>query len=566
MDDELFFAAEVETKLDIVEPWEILIVDDEVSVHEVTQLALHRFEYLDRPLAFTCAYSKKEAIKILQNKTFAVAFIDVIMETEEAGLELVNIIRKDIGNDAIRLIIRTGQPGSAPERFIIDNYDINDYKEKTELTSDRLYTSLRTALAQYAQLLALAHSNKLLYHRMSYDTLTGAPNRNKLNEDLEQSLLSSLFMINIDSFSSVNDAYGFNIGDTVLKKLTVQLQKLLLNGEVLYHLEADTFAIHIVHKDRMRVKLLLEEVTELSHHFHFHEDGISVRLSFSMGIVMNDQSEMIAKADLALKQARSISRHRTQLYSDSMSIIGKMHENREWTRFLNKAFEEDGLKPYFQPILNVKTQKIEKYEALVRMDINGSIVSPLEFLPAARYAGLLHEITKVMIEKTAKIFANNSYKFSINVTDQDFKEESFVPFVKNVLRKYKIEPSRVVFELLEEKSLKDMPQATSAIKELQKLGCHISIDDFGVECSNYAQLMTHELESIKIDGSFVKNLDNSETCLKVVDAIIYFAKSMNVKTVAEFVHSEAVYDKAVALGVDYVQGYYIGRPEEFLLE
>ncbi len=560
MGDALLFAAENTEEKELQQPWRVLIVDDESSVHDVTKLALHRFTFKDRHLEFVSAFSKKEAQEILKTQDFAVAFIDVIMESDDAGLELVDFIRKELHNHNIRLIIRTGQPGMAPERFVIDNYDINDYKEKTELTSDRLYTTLRTALSQYQQIMELAEKNKLLYHRMSYDDLTGLPNRNKLNEALDTPHPSSLYMINIDSFGQVNGAYGFEFGDFVLKSFAIDLQKILMDDENFYHLEADTFALHVEHKDKMRRRQLTKELMDFSQRFIVETEGVSVRLSFSMGIVDNEQSNMIQKADMALKEARSISRNRIQVYHDDMSVLQFMHENREWTKLLNGALEKDQLLAYFQPIYNVQTEKIEKYEALVRMNVNGSIISPIEFLSAARYGGLLHEITKVILEKTAKAFADNEYKFSINVTDQDFKEDKFVEYVKSVLRKYSIDPKRVIFELLEEKSLNAVPKARQIIASLQELGCSIAIDDFGVECSNYAQLLTHDLDSIKIDGSFIKDLDKSATCHRIVDAIIYFAKSMDVDTVAEFVHSKEVYDKVIALGVNYVQGYYIGEP------
>lgn len=560
MNDALFFLEEEPAEVFASVPWRVLIVDDEPSVHDVTKLALHRFMYQQREIEFVSAYSKKEAQEILGKEKFAVAFIDVIMENDEAGLELVEFIRKKLKDEMIRIIIRTGQPGTAPQRFVIDNYDINDYKEKTELSAENLYTTLRTALSQYQQIEELALKNTMLYMQMSYDSLTGLPNRNKLNEVLSEPIISSLFMINIDSFGLVNSAYGFEFGDAILKTFVIQFQSLLIDRETFYHLEADTFALHVRHKDKGRLQRLQEDLIRFSNKFACSQEGISVRLTFSMGVVIDDQTNLIQKADMALKEARSVSRNRMQIYKDNMQVAHMMHENREWTKLLNKALEEDRLIPYFQPIMNVQTQVIEKYEALVRMQIKDSIVSPFEFLSAARYGGLLHEITKVMLEKTAKIFASNNLSFSINVTDQDFKEDNFFNFVKETLRKYSIDPRRVVFELLEEKSLDSVPQAKDVIVKIQKLGCRISIDDFGVECSNYAQLITHDLESIKIDGSFIRNLDSSASCHRVVDAIIYFAKSMNVKTVAEFVHSKEVYDKVIALGVDYVQGYYIGEP------
>lgn len=561
MNDELFFLNEEPSDQSVTIPWKVLIVDDEPSIHDVTKLALHRFSYQNRGVEFVSAHSKKEAQALLEKEKFAVAFIDVIMENDEAGLELVDFIRKNLEDDTIRIIIRTGQAGSAPERFVIDNYDINDYKEKTHLSADHLYTTLRTALSQYQQIEELALKNELLYKRMSYDSLTGLANRNKLNEVLEEAVSSSLFMINLDSFGLVNSAYGFEFGDVVLKAFAIQFQALLIDKETLYRLEADTFALHLRHNDKGRLQRLQDELIKFSNKFSCFQDGISVRLTFSMGIVLHDQHDLIQKCDMALKEARSVSRNRLQVYKEDMQVAHMMHENREWTKLLNKALEEDQLIPYFQPIMNVHTQKIEKYEALVRMQVKGSIIPPLEFLSAARYGGLLHEITKVMLEKTAKRFASNIFKFSINVTDQDFKEENFFNFVKETLRKYSIDPKRVVFELLEENSLESVPQAKEVIRKLQKLGCSISIDDFGVECSNYAQIVTNDLESIKIDGSFIKNLDNSKSCQRVVDAIIYFSKSMDVETVAEFVHSKEVYDNVVALGIDYVQGYYIGEPK-----
>ncbi len=546
------------------EPWYILIVDDEPSVHEVTKLALKGFTYEGRGLELVSAYSKKEAATLFGKGRFAVVLIDVVMETDSAGLELVEYIRKEAQDEEVRLIIRTGQPGTAPERFVIDHYDINDYKEKTELTVDRIYTTMRTALSQYQKLLELGQKQEELQTRLHYDALTGLPNRNLLHDDLVFPLSRSLILIDTDFFGMINDAYGFEFGDRVLQFISVELQKLLVDRERVYHLEADHFAIVIEHGDKIRLERLKEALINLSHRLKYESDGVSARISFSMGIVIEESEELIQKAYMAIRQARSVSRNRVQVYHESMQMVAFMQENAQWTKLLNTAIEQRSLVPYFQPILNIKTGQVEKYEALVRMHLNGTIVCPHEFLGAARFSGMLPQITKIVLEKTAKIFADNSYSFSINVTDQDFAEEGFVDFVKDTLHRYRIDPKRVVFELLEENSLKKNPEALNVIHQLSELGCNISIDDFGVECSNYAQLITNDLESIKIDGSFIKEIDKSSNCYLVVDAIIYFAKKVGVKTVAEYVHSKAVFEKVKEMGVDFAQGYYIGEPKEEL--
>lgn len=169
-DSDLFFAPEdqdafINRKHDADEPWKILIVDDEPGIHDVTRLALKDFEFAGRGLKFLNAHSGSEARKFLQEEPdIAVALVDVVMEHEHAGLELIQHIRETLNNDLIRLVLRTGQPGQAPERKVIREYDINDYKEKTELTAQKLYSTIYTSLRSYRDLVALDHNRRGLEH------------------------------------------------------------------------------------------------------------------------------------------------------------------------------------------------------------------------------------------------------------------------------------------------------------------------------------------------------------------------------------------------------------------
>jgi response regulator RpfG family c-di-GMP phosphodiesterase len=144
-----------------LQPWKILVIDDEPSVHTLTQLILKRMEFAGRKIQLFSAYSAQEAKEVLHNQTdIAVALVDVVMESEHAGLELVEYIREDLKNRYVRLIIRTGQPGSAPERYVIDEYDIDDYKDKTELTAQKLYTAIRSALKAYRDLMTIENNRQ----------------------------------------------------------------------------------------------------------------------------------------------------------------------------------------------------------------------------------------------------------------------------------------------------------------------------------------------------------------------------------------------------------------------
>lgn len=250
--------------------WKVLIVDDEPDVHEVTRIGLKRFTFDGKNIELVSVYSAEQARKILQNnQDFAVAMIDVVMETEEAGLDLVRFIRKEVGLSHIRLIIRTGQPGKAPERFVIDNFDIDDYKEKTDLTALKMYTVFRSLIKSYRDILTIERSKIELEHKVKErtqelyqankeleeisltDVLTKLPNRRHALQQLktywDESKQTgnpiSLMMIDADNFKAVNDTYGHDAGDHVLCELSKILQHSVRTDDLVSRLGGDEFLI-----------------------------------------------------------------------------------------------------------------------------------------------------------------------------------------------------------------------------------------------------------------------------------------------------------------------------------
>jgi diguanylate cyclase (GGDEF)-like protein len=571
MNDELLFAPENIGTSDVTElsqdTWEVLIVDDDKEVHSFTKLALHDFTFNNQKLIFTSAYSAKEAIEIIQKKNFAVILLDIVMETNDAGLKVVDYIRHTLQNVLVRIIIRTGQPGQAPERYVIDHYDINDYKEKTELTTERLYTTIRTALSQYKQLVELENKKNELYHSLSIDSLTGLPNRFKLSKNLDSETLMSLILIDIDNFSLVNDSYGFDTGDKVLLLFRDRLKSVLDRFNLtLYHITADVFAVLITQEHENTINSVISQIRDAVSDYIFNIAPLELRLNVTIGIVKNDIGNMIQKAEIAVREARTISRNRVQYYSDDLKIIASIHDNNKWTRWLHDALINDKVLAYYQPIVKCNSKKIVKYEILVRLEHDGTVYSPINFLNAARHAGLLHHITKRMVEKSFKMFADNDLNFSINLTDVDLMEKEFVEFVEKTRKTYGIDASRIHFELLEENNLFGNATAQEHLIKLIENGYKISIDDFGVQCSNFAQLGTIPLESIKIDGSFIKDIDTDENSRLVSESILLFAQKKNIETVAEFVHSENIYNIVKSMGVDYAQGYFLGEPKPELID
>lgn len=565
-DNELIFASE-EPEYEIISDttWSVLIIDDDHEVHAVTKLALHDFQFDNKKLNLVSAYNSNEAKEILsQNNDFSFVLLDIVMESNDAGIKVIEHIRNELDNKLIRIIIRTGQPGYAPEEEIINLYDINDYKEKTELTTTKLYTTARTALAQYKQLSELQKKTDELYHHLITDPITNLYSREKLYQDLEKLDNVGLLLIDIDSFSTINNAYGYTIGDSILKKVAKILNESNLDTKLMYRIESDNFVLLYQNKSD---DFLLETALKIKNvlvNKEFNIDDLTLLINISIGIANNPHNNLLQKAEIAVFASRQKQDNKIEFYSEELNTIKVINNNLLWSKRLTKAINSDNIITYFQPIVECKTQKIVKYETLVRLVYEDKIYSPFHFLGAARNAGLLTQITKIVFEQACKKFENNTLDFSVNITDHDLMNTDFANMLMSYCKKYNIQTNRISLEILEEESISKNIQALKNLTKLRELGFLLSIDDFGVEYSNFSQLKYLDIDSVKIDGSFIKDIDTNKYSKYVAQSILSYTSKINVKTVAEFVHSKEVFEEIKELGIDYAQGYYFGKPESEL--
>jgi len=565
--DEIIFAQEdFEEKKDNDSSWSVLIVDDDHEVHVVTKLALHDFEFENKKLNLVSAYSAKEAQEILQGDTkFAFILLDIVMESNIAGLNVVNFIRNELKDKLIRIIIRTGQPGYAPEEEIINLYDINDYKEKTELTSTKLYTTTRTALNQYKQISELEKKKNELYNNLITDSVTSLYSREKLYKDLEKLENVGLILIDIDSFSTINNAYGYDFGDFVLKGLAKLLKKSDLKSQDIYRIEPDNFVILYQNKTNEQLNELALKIKKLVTSENFKINDISMFINISIGISNYPDNNLFQKAEIAINASRQKQDNKIEFYSEELNTIKEINKNLLWSKRLTNAIKLDNIITYYQPIVDCKTLEVVKYETLVRLVYEDEVYSPFYFLDAARNAGLLTQITKIVFEQACKKFQNNKLNFSINITDHDLMQSNFAQIMLDYCKKYNINTNRVSIELLEEQSISSNIQAKKNIKTLKELGFLLSIDDFGVEYSNFSQLKFLDIDNVKIDGSYIKDIHTNQNSKFITQAILSYTKNIKVKTIAEYVHNKEVFEEIKKLGVDYAQGYYFGQPKEELL-
>ncbi len=393
------------------------------------------------------------------------------------------------------------------------------------------------------------------------DTLTKLPNRKKLIEILDSKKNYVLMILNIDNFKKINEMYGHQNGDIILKDLAISLQSKTPSDCQVFKLHADEFGLLFSKNFELEffdniVNVLLEDISKIQ--FHVEENENKVFINSTIGISHGDHS-LLTNSDIALSLAKKRKKEYL-LYDPSMQIEHEYEQNLKWIKKIKDAIKEDKIISLFQPIVDCKTQKIVKYESLMRMvDDKGDYIAPGYFLDLAKKNKLYHELTKIVINKTFDTFLNSKYIVSINIGVDDILNKETVELIKNKLIQTGI-GSRITFEIIESEGIENFDSVVEFIKEVKEFGCKISIDDFGTGYSNFEYLMKLNVDYIKIDASMIKNIDSNEESAMVTETIVDFANKLGIKTIGEFVYSKSVFDKMAEVGVDYAQGYYFGEP------
>ncbi len=399
------------------------------------------------------------------------------------------------------------------------------------------------------------------------DQLTGLENRYALMEYLEQnaSHRMTIFVINIDNFSAYNKMYGYFISDAILKEVGEYLESIKLLHMHLFRFDGDQFVL--LTKEFMNFREIDEFAESLISFFNqteieviYGKEEVSLKVSISIGIAMGNGIITLNHAQMAINEARQNTKSSYKLFTDKSDYSKKQQENVYWINKIKKAIEEENLVAYYQPIRNMHTGKIEKFECLARINDDTVVVSPIRFMEAARLTGTYSLITRRIIRSAFAEFQDTAYEFSINITASDIKLGYLEEFLNLHTRKYSIDPSRVVLELLEDIVTLTEGNMMEQIESLRRQGYQIAIDDFGMENSNFSRLLELHPNYIKIDGAFIKNILEDKKSQIIVDAIVEICKKSGIKVIAEYVTDEAIYDYLKELGVDYAQGYFIGEP------
>ncbi len=402
--------------------------------------------------------------------------------------------------------------------------------------------------------------------RQLTERLTGLPNRLKLIEDLESGRYTVLGIVNLDNFQELNNLYGHKTGDEILKNFSTYLSKNLNNEKCrLYKLPSDEFAILCGESfdEKSFKEIIIRLIHKLDSHL-FSINGHEIYLSITAGMSYGSGTEMLIHADIALKNAKK-SKLPFNFYDAQKQDKEHYASNQEMIKTLKYALVNDLVIPYFQPIYNNKTHKIDKYETLMRIiNEEGKVLAPYLFLDVAHKVKIYPKLTKAIIRKAFEMFQDKEITFTVNLSVEDIRNSNTHTYIFDMLGSF-AKPYNVVFEIIESEGIDNYDMVKEFVQEVKKYGANIAIDDFGSGYSNFMHLLELNASSIKIDGSIIKNILHDRNSQILTKTIVSMAKELDMKVIAEFVSSKEIHEAVMLLGVDHSQGFYLGEPKPHLL-
>ncbi|RVU81532.1 EAL domain-containing protein [Leucothrix sargassi] len=444
-------------------------------------------------------------------------------------------------------------------------------------------------LAQYAIFLddrseSKRVENQLLYLR-HHDSQTGLLSRNafeaKLNAALDDSKKHGsnhvFATLSIDQFKTINDTLGYAAGESLLRKVSAVLNRVLPSSgrNVTGRLSGNEFGVIFRESTVVVATNSMKSIREEVAAFKFEWNGRTFSVTLSGGFVVilkgaSSVSKILTESDIACRAARNSGGNRILAFRKDSQEMRQEQNSMEGLWELKKAFENNSFQLYAQPIHPLAPDEFEKpyhhYELLIRLFAeDGRFVPPDEFLPVAEYFSLMNEIDRWVVKEAfthiSKVAPVKPVPvFSINLSGQSLSEFGFLDYVVSLIQSMNITPEMICFEITEAVAVGDMGMGERFITTLKNMGVSFSLDDFGTGVSSYGYLQSLDVDYLKIDGIFVKELMTDPVSRDIVQSVTRVGHTMNLKVVAEYVENEKIMAVLRSMGVDYGQGYGISRP------
>lgn len=410
----------------------------------------------------------------------------------------------------------------------------------------------------------------------THDVLTDLANRRAMEEALdtairagrESGITHALLYLDLDRFKLHNDAAGHRTGDRLLRTIGNLLRGTLPAEYPVARLGSDEFAVFIPGADEREATTTAERVRAVVEAIE-PGDGLAVyHVSASIGLAMlepgsvSGPTQALAQAEQACYFAKTRGGNAVHRFSRSDEALQQLHEDMYWAAPLRRALAEDRFFLAYQPVLSVRENRVSHFEALIRLPTGiGKGDGTASFMPAAERLGLARQIDLWTVNRAVDFLAEHStFSLGVNLSSHAFQEQALLPLLREKLESTAISPGRLVFEITETAAVLNFTETRRMIGELRSLGCRFAIDDFGSGFSSYNYIKQFPVDMVKIDGSFVVDMRKDRRDRAIVQSMIDIAHNLDKEVVAEFIEDRETLRLLVTMGIDYGQGYYIGRP------
>jgi diguanylate cyclase (GGDEF)-like protein/PAS domain S-box-containing protein len=410
------------------------------------------------------------------------------------------------------------------------------------------------------------------------DALTGLYNRHRFNEELARMIADAqrndtrlaLLFFDLDEFKYINDTFGHRAGDAMLIRVAGEVAGQVRRNELFSRLGGDEFAILVPEISAEMLRVLAERITRAIALVRFQYEGQSLRLTSSLGIAVfpdhaDNAEDLIARADTAMYQAKESGKNAWRIYRSDLDSSLQMVRRLSWNDRIMHALENNLMDLQFQGVYNTSDRSLSHFEVLVRMrdkDDPTVLLMPGQFIPVAEKSGKILEIDRWVLRESIQMLAElpSIPAFAVNISGRSFDEPTLPQYIAEQLKHCGVAPRRLMVELTETSAVSDLHDAQRFIEALHQTGCGVSLDDFGTGFSSFAYLKHLQVDSVKIDGLFIRNLPQEHDNQLFVKAIVMVARGLHKTTIAECVEDEETLVMLKGFGVDCVQGYYLEKP------
>ena len=543
----------------------LLLVEDNLSDADFLAASLRRHQVTD--VEFSHATSLSAAIDEVHQGSFDIVLLDLDLP-DASGIECVDAIQR--ANPDLPIVALSG---TDDEDFAVSilNKGVQDYLVKWEGQGRTILRSIRYAIER-------KRSELRLNYLAQYDPLTEIPNRQYFQDQLERATARArrdasqvaLFFLDLDQFKVINDTLGHEAGDQLLREMASRLGKAIRAGDILARLGGDEFAVLLegINGARDAEAVARSILNIIAEPFKIEARQIVVTTSIGITIYPNDNSNttaLLKNADIAMYQAKETGRNKFKFFTERMH--DELVQYHQLEVDIKEALDNESFYLVYQPKVNLKSRSIQGMEALLRWDsATRGAIAPADFIPVAEESGHIVPLGYWVLDEVCrniKIWQHENLPIvpvSVNISARQFQQADFSERVRTTLYAHEIEPHSIELEVTEGLLMEDTAAAQQCLRSLKDVGVRISIDDFGTghSCLNY--LRHFPIDVLKIDKSFVSDIETDDDSSIIIEAIIALARSLRLDTVAEGVENQEQLEFLIDHGCHVAQGFLFGQP------